>query len=62
MDISDLEKALRFINIRKDGLPAAVHSVVVDFSFSMYIIDINFVHNIYFEYLYLMKLYFYVHK
>jgi len=31
MDISALEKALRFINIRKDGLPAAVHSIVVDF-------------------------------
>jgi len=31
MDISALEKALRFINIRKDGLLAAVHSIVVDF-------------------------------
>ncbi|XP_025820246.1 uncharacterized protein LOC112896483 isoform X4 [Panicum hallii] len=29
MDISALEKALRFINIRKDGLPAAVHSIVI---------------------------------
>ncbi|TVU06603.1 hypothetical protein EJB05_49827, partial [Eragrostis curvula] len=29
MDISALEKALRFINIMKDGLPAAVHSIVV---------------------------------
>ncbi|OEL13875.1 hypothetical protein BAE44_0025108 [Dichanthelium oligosanthes] len=29
MDISALEKALRFINIRKNGLPAAVHSIVI---------------------------------
>ncbi|KAL6894917.1 hypothetical protein ACP4OV_007537 [Aristida adscensionis] len=29
MDISALEKAMRFINVRKDGLPAAVHSVVI---------------------------------
>ncbi|XP_062191440.1 uncharacterized protein LOC133895276 isoform X2 [Phragmites australis] len=29
MDISALEKALRFINVMKDGLPAAVHSVVI---------------------------------
>ncbi|CAO2210664.1 unnamed protein product [Urochloa humidicola] len=29
MDISALEKALRFINIRKDSLPAAVHSIVI---------------------------------
>jgi hypothetical protein len=31
MDISALEKALRFINVMKDGVPAAVHSIVVDF-------------------------------
>jgi hypothetical protein len=31
MDASALEKALRFINMWKDGLPAAVHSIVVDF-------------------------------
>ncbi|KAF8766029.1 hypothetical protein HU200_007871 [Digitaria exilis] len=29
MDISALEKALRFVNIRKDGVPAAVHSIVI---------------------------------
>ncbi|XP_066350888.1 uncharacterized protein [Miscanthus floridulus] len=29
MDISALEKALRFINMWKDGLPAAVHSIVI---------------------------------
>lgn len=29
MDISALEKALRFINMRKDGIPAAVHSIVI---------------------------------
>ncbi|XP_008660299.1 uncharacterized protein [Zea mays] len=29
MDISALEKALRFINMRKDGIPAAVHSIVL---------------------------------
>ncbi|KAK3123205.1 hypothetical protein QOZ80_8AG0626160 [Eleusine coracana subsp. coracana] len=29
MDISALEKALRFINVMKDGLPAAVHSIVI---------------------------------
>uniref|UniRef100_J3MS71 Uncharacterized protein n=2 Tax=Oryza brachyantha TaxID=4533 RepID=J3MS71_ORYBR len=29
MDISALDKALRFINVMKDGLPAAVHSIVI---------------------------------
>ncbi|KAL6639945.1 hypothetical protein ACP70R_022255 [Stipagrostis hirtigluma subsp. patula] len=29
MDISALEKAMRFINVMKDGLPAAVHSIVI---------------------------------
>uniref|UniRef100_A0A0D9X6R7 Uncharacterized protein n=1 Tax=Leersia perrieri TaxID=77586 RepID=A0A0D9X6R7_9ORYZ len=29
MDISALDKALRFINVVKDGLPAAVHSIVI---------------------------------
>ncbi|EEE68497.1 hypothetical protein OsJ_26921 [Oryza sativa Japonica Group] len=29
MDISALDKALRFINVIKDGLPAAVHSIVI---------------------------------
>jgi hypothetical protein len=31
MDISALEKALRYINMWKEGLPTAVHSIVVDF-------------------------------
>jgi hypothetical protein len=29
MDTSAFEKALQFINVMKDGLPAAVHSIVV---------------------------------
>ncbi|KAF0932323.1 hypothetical protein E2562_009582, partial [Oryza meyeriana var. granulata] len=29
MDISALDKALRFLNVMKDGLPAAVHSIVI---------------------------------
>uniref|UniRef100_A0A0E0LTW7 Uncharacterized protein n=1 Tax=Oryza punctata TaxID=4537 RepID=A0A0E0LTW7_ORYPU len=29
MDVSALDKALRFINVIKDGLPAAVHSIVI---------------------------------
>jgi hypothetical protein len=29
MDTSAFEKALQFINVMKDDLPAAVHSIVV---------------------------------
>jgi len=48
MDISALEKALRFINMWKDDLPAAVHSIVVDFLSKCTLISIC----LYFEDLY----------